>query len=128
MHVQTFSRNYIERCLRICVFYSNGQLVEVCNGAEHPFLKKRKTPFHNPSYDTLAVQTAAVSPHSTVWAQHQHRPQLTGLIRAVVSGLMLPKFRLFRRLDRRRLVAGRLSCPHYRIQMESVLPGLSAAP
>ena len=29
-----FSRNYVERCLRKCIFFSNGQLVEVCTGVQ----------------------------------------------------------------------------------------------
>ena len=29
-NVQKFSRNYVERCLRKCIFCPNGQIVEVC--------------------------------------------------------------------------------------------------
>ena len=29
-NIQKFSRNYIERCLRKCIFCPNGQIVEVC--------------------------------------------------------------------------------------------------
>ena len=29
-NVQKFSRNYVERCLRKCIFSPNGQIVEVC--------------------------------------------------------------------------------------------------
>ena len=33
-NVQKFSHNYVERCLRKCIFCPNGQIVEVCIG--HP--------------------------------------------------------------------------------------------
>ena len=31
-NIQKFSRNYVERCLRKCIFCPNGQIVEVCSG------------------------------------------------------------------------------------------------
>ena len=33
-NIQKFSRNYVERCLRKCIFCPNGQIVEVCNGQQ----------------------------------------------------------------------------------------------
>ena len=33
-NVQKFSRNYVERCLRKCIFCPNGQIVEVCNARQ----------------------------------------------------------------------------------------------
>ena len=32
-NIQKFSRNYVERCLRKCIFCPNGQIVEVCIGS-----------------------------------------------------------------------------------------------
>ena len=40
-NIQKFSRNYVERCLRKCIFCPNGQIVEVCNVLT--FVKEKKT-------------------------------------------------------------------------------------